>query len=69
MEVADSVRAVIGRRRAFGRGWRGLTMTADGLRHLRDLRRSLLDPPTPLRLPAATVAQPADHPQTVSGTA
>jgi putative transposase len=27
------------------RGWRGLTMTADGLRLLHDLRRSLLEPP------------------------
>jgi hypothetical protein len=27
------------------RGWRGLTMTADGLRLLQDLRRSLLEPP------------------------
>jgi putative transposase len=27
------------------RGWRGLTMTTDGLRLLQDLRRSLLDPP------------------------
>jgi len=26
-------------------GWRGLTMTADGLRLLQDLRRSLLEPP------------------------
>jgi len=25
-------------------GWRGLTMTADGLRLLQDLRRSLLEP-------------------------
>jgi hypothetical protein len=31
------------------RGWRGLTMTADGLRLLQDLRRSLLDPPRQLR--------------------
>src|SRR5207248_2212791 len=29
------------------RGWRGLTMTSDGLRLLQDLRRSLLDPPAP----------------------
>jgi putative transposase len=33
------------------RGWRGFTMTATGLRLLQDLRRSLLDPPTPLRHP------------------
>lgn len=30
------------------RGWRGFTMTAAGLRLLQDLRRVLLDPPTPL---------------------
>ena len=51
------------------RGWRGMTMTADGLRLLQDLRRSLLDPPTPLRPPTVTVAQPADHPETVTATA
>lgn len=28
------------------RGWRGFTMTADGLRLLHDLRRQILDPPT-----------------------
>jgi putative transposase len=38
-------------------GWRGLTMTADGLRLLQDLRRSLLDPPRQLRPRAA--GQPA----------
>ncbi len=27
------------------RGWRGFTMTAEGLRLLQDLRRSLLEPP------------------------
>ena len=31
------------------RGWRGFTMTPAGLRLLQDLRRSLLQPPTPLR--------------------
>ena len=31
------------------RGWRGFTMTSDGTRHLQDLRRALLDPPTQLR--------------------
>jgi putative transposase len=30
-------------------GWRGLTMNSAGLRLLQDLRRQLLDPPTPLR--------------------
>jgi putative transposase len=37
-------------------GWRGFTMTADGLRLLQDLRRSLLDPPRQLR-PAAASSQ------------
>ncbi len=31
------------------RGWRGLTTTSHGTRQLQDLRRSLLDPPTPIR--------------------
>ena len=30
------------------RGWRGFTMTADGLRLVHDPRRQILDPPTPL---------------------
>ena len=30
------------------RGWRGMTMTTTGTRQLADLRRQLLDPPTPL---------------------
>jgi putative transposase len=34
------------------RGWRGLAMTPQGLRLLQDLRRQLLDPPTPIRRPA-----------------
>lgn len=41
-------------------GWRGFTTTAAGLRLLHDLRRSLLDPPTPLRHtddPAATAPE------------
>jgi putative transposase len=42
------------------RGWRGLTMTADGLRLLQDLRRSLLDPPRQLR--PRTVAAPGRRP-------
>jgi putative transposase len=49
------------------RGWRGLTMTADGLRLLHDLRRSLLEPPTQLRPPV--IAQPDDHFETVRATA
>src|SRR5215472_8517385 len=41
-------------------GWRGFTMTADGLRLLQDLRRSLLEPPRQLR-PQPTVAAPDDQ--------
>ena len=33
------------------RGWRGLTTTSHGTRQLQDLRRQLLDPPTPIRRP------------------
>ena len=47
------------------RGWRGFTMTADGLRLLQDLRRSLLDPPRQFRPRTATAAQP----ETVRATA
>jgi hypothetical protein len=35
-------------------GWRGLTMTGDGLRLLQDLRRSLPGPPRQLRPRTAT---------------
>jgi transposase-like protein len=49
------------------RGWRGLTMTADGLRLLQDLRRSLLDPPRQLRPRTAT--QDDDRPENVSAIA
>ena len=51
------------------RGWRGLTMTSDGLRLLQDLRRSLLEPPHELRPRTVTAAQPDDQPQTVRATA
>jgi putative transposase len=51
------------------RGWRGLTMTADGLRLLQDLRRSLLEPPRQLRPRTVTAAHPEDQPQTVAATA
>jgi putative transposase len=51
------------------RGWRGLTMTADGLRLLQDLRRSLLDPPRQLRPPTVTTSQPAGGSETVSTVA
>jgi putative transposase len=39
------------------RGWRGFTMSVEATRVLQDLRRALLDPPTPLR-----PATPADAP-------
>ncbi len=42
------------------RGWRGVNMTPNGLRHLQDLRRSLLDPPTQLRPRTVTTSEPAD---------
>ena len=51
------------------RGWRGFTMTADGLRLLQDLRRSLLEPPRPLRPHTITAAQPDDQPEAVRATA
>ena len=50
-------------------GWRGLTMTSDGLRLLQDLRRSLLDPPRQLRPGNATATQDADTPPNVSAIA
>ena len=51
------------------RGWRGLTMTADGLRLLQDLRRSLLDPPRQLRPRTASPAQPGGQPATAATVA
>jgi putative transposase len=39
------------------RGWRGLTMTPQGLRLLQDLRRALLEPPHRLR-PNTPTTQP-----------
>jgi transposase-like protein len=51
------------------RGWRGLTMTADGLRLLQDLRRSLLDPPRQLRPRTVTPSRDADTTPDVSATA
>jgi transposase-like protein len=51
------------------RGWRGLTMTSDGLRLLQDLRRSLLDPPRQLRPRTVTASQDADPTANVSATA
>jgi putative transposase len=51
------------------RGWRGLTMTSDGLRLLQDLRRSLLDPPRQLRPRTVTASQDNDTTQNVSAIA
>jgi putative transposase len=51
------------------RGWRGLTMTSDGLRLLQDLRRSLLEPPRQLRPRTVTTTVPADGPETVTTVA
>ena len=50
-------------------GWRGLAMTAAGLRLLQDLRCSLLQPPRQLRPRTLTAAQPDDQPETVRATA
>jgi len=50
-------------------GWRGLTMTADGLRLLQDLRRSLLDPPRQLRPRTVTETAAERLPETVRATA
>ena len=51
------------------RGWRGLTMTSEGLRLLRDLRRSLLDPPRQLRPRTAAVTRDDGLPENVCATA
>jgi len=45
------------------RGWRGFTMTSDGLRLLQHLRRSLLEPPRQLRPRTATQPPPAEQPK------
>jgi transposase-like protein len=50
------------------RGWRGLTMTADGLRLLQDLRRSLLEPPRQLRPRTVTAARDDERTGNVSAT-
>jgi putative transposase len=50
-------------------GWRGFTMTADGLRLLQDLRRSLLDPPRQLRPRTASQAQAGHQPATAATVA
>ena len=51
------------------RGWRGLTMTSDGLRLLQDLRRSLLDPPRQLRPRTVTTTQDDNRHENVGATA
>jgi putative transposase len=51
------------------RGWRGLTMTSDGLRLLQDLRRSLLEPPRQLRTRTVTATGDDDRPENVSAIA
>jgi putative transposase len=51
------------------RGWRGLTMTADGLRQLQDLRRSLLDPPRQLRPRTVAATRDDDRRENVTATA
>ena len=51
------------------RGWRGLTMTSDGLRLLQDLRRSLLEPPRQLRTRTVTATGDDDQPENVSAIA
>ena len=51
------------------RGWRGLTMTADGLRLLQDLRRSLLEPPRQLRPHTVTATRDDNRPENVTVTA
>src|SRR6266700_2478206 len=52
------------------RGWRGFTMTANGLRLLQDLRRSLLQPPTRLQPhTVVTGGQATDVPETVTAAA
>jgi putative transposase len=50
-------------------GWRGLTMTSDGLRMLQDLRRLLLDPPRQPRPRTVTATQDNDRSENVSATA
>jgi hypothetical protein len=49
--------------------WRRFTMTADGLRLLQDLRRSLLEPARQPRPRAATRAAAGDAPETVRAAA
>jgi transposase-like protein len=43
------------------RGWRGVNTTNTGLRLLHDLRRQLLDPPTPIRAHQPPATSPSPH--------
>ena len=51
------------------RGWRGFTMTSDGLRLLQDLRHSLLELSRQLRPRTTSPAQAGEQPETVRATA
>jgi transposase-like protein len=51
------------------RGWRGLTMTAGGLRLLQDLRRALLQPPRRLVPRTASQDQAGERPRTAATVA
>ena len=51
------------------RDWCGLTMTADGLRLLQNLRRSLLEPPRQLRPRTVAATRDDDRPENVTATA
>ncbi len=51
------------------RGWRGLTMTSDGLRLLQDLHRSLLEPPRQFRPRTVTATRDDERTGNVSATA
>jgi putative transposase len=51
------------------RGWRGFTVTANGLRLLQDLRRSLLEPPTRLQPRTVIGRHDNDVPETVTAAA
>jgi putative transposase len=51
------------------RGWRGFTVTANGLRLLQDLRRSLLQPPTRLQPHTVTGRHATDVPEPVPAAA
>jgi hypothetical protein len=50
-------------------GWRGVAMTPASLRQLRDLRRSLLQPPTQLRPQHSSAPADSGTAETVTATA